>query len=125
MAAQFLVLPIGTSSQALQVKAMTFRSTSHRHIQFSRPHGQPNAVLVVFSFILCGTQHHAYRRRHTTAPEYCLSSWTAMQCGVAHEHRHRYEVRLSIVSRHIVVGRVLTVCAQSNLFVSQPLLRAS
>ncbi|KAJ6529297.1 hypothetical protein B0H19DRAFT_1274332 [Mycena capillaripes] len=33
----------------------------------------------------------------------------ASPTGVAHEHRHRYEVRLSIVSRHIVVGRVLTL----------------
>ncbi|KAJ6530680.1 hypothetical protein B0H19DRAFT_1384600 [Mycena capillaripes] len=57
MAAQFLVLPafVELSEDWYIIpshKATTFRSTSHRHIQISRLHGQTNAFFVVLSCLL-------------------------------------------------------------------------
>ncbi|KAF7358284.1 hypothetical protein MVEN_00877700 [Mycena venus] len=41
-----------------------------------------------------------------------------MQCAVVREHHRRHPIQLPTVSRHLSVGRVLAVPAQSNLFVS-------
>jgi hypothetical protein len=54
-------------------------------------------AILSFSFILPGTQCHAHRRRHTTALEYCLSSWAAMQCG------EKFFIQMFFILRYIIL----------------------